>query len=257
MLYRSWESRLPSKCETNEVMRLKRILAVLVVISLCGCQKTPPPSAQLEAAPLDKIKGALAQGRYDDALESAKEASNQLPGGPSLNESLYLQTYTQMVGRGDLGGARIPLKALVDTFPSGALSLEGQKALADCHFWQGHFQTSVKEYRKLLSAPGGNRWEPYALFQIGLCLLLEDKVTEALASFEDVVARFPQDPMAEASRFSIVNSYLKLQDIKHAKAELNHLISSTHDTALRAQAQGSLQQIVEKETFDHDKGAEP
>jgi TolA-binding protein len=237
---------------------LKKIFfTILTLVSLAGCQKAPPPSAQLDAAPLEKIKSALAQGRYDEALAFAKDTSSQLPAGPSRNESLYLQTYTQMVGRGDLGGARSPLKTLVDTFPGGYLSLEGQKTLADCHFWQGHFQTSIKEYRKLLSAPGGNRWEPYALFQIGLCLLLEDKVTEALASFQDVVARFPEDPMAEASRFSIVNSYLKLQDIKHAKAELNHLISSTHDMALRTQAQGSLQQIVEKETFDREKGTQP
>jgi TolA-binding protein len=234
---------------------VKKLLLLFVVFGvLAGCQKAPTPSAQLTAAPVDQIKSDLAQGRYDEALALAKESAAQAPAGPIRNEILYLQTYSQMVGRGDLGGARVPLKSLVETLPAGNLALEGQKTLADCHFWQGHFQTSAKEYRKLLSLAGGNRWEPYALFQIGLCLLLEDKVTEALTSFKDVVTRFPQDPMAEAAQFSIVNSYLRLQDIKRAKAELNRLISTTHDPALKTQAQDSLQQIVEKEALDRDKG---
>jgi TolA-binding protein len=233
---------------------MKRLLlSVLAVVVLAGCHKASEPQAQPETAAVAKIKDALAQGRYDEALALAKAMGPQTPAGAVRNELLFLQTYTQMVGRGDLGGARVPLRSLSETFPNGSLSLEGQKALADCHFWQGHFQTSIKEYRKLLSAPGASRWEPYALFQIGLCLLLEDKVTEALASFKDVAARFPQDPMAEAAEFSIVNSYLRLQDLKQAKAELNRLIASTHDESLRAQAKDSLQQILEKETLDRDK----
>ena len=233
---------------------MKRLLlSVLATVLLTGCHKAPEPQAQPETAAVAKIKDALAQGHYDEALALAKATGPQAPEGAVRNELLFLQTYTQMVCRGDLGGARAPLRPLTATFPSGNLSLEGQKALADCHFWQGHFQTSAKQYPKLLAAPGASRWEPYALFQIGLCLLLEDKVTEALASFKDVATRFPQDPMAEAAQFSIVNSYLRLQDLKQAKAELNRLIASTHDEALRAQAKDALQQVLEKESLDRDK----
>ncbi|HVZ81391.1 MAG TPA: tetratricopeptide repeat protein [bacterium] len=232
-------------------------LVAFMTLLLGGCHQAPSPATQLEAAPLERIKESLRQGRYDEALALEKDASGQLAAGPAKNEALFLQTYTQMVGRGDLGGARVPLRPLVATFPSGFLSVEGQKALADCHFWQGHYQTSAKEYRKLLTASGTGRWESYALFQIGLCLLLEDKVTEALDCFQNVVDRFPKDPMADAAQFSIVNSYLKLQDLKNAKTQLHHLITASQDPFLKTQAQESLQQIVEKETFEREKSVTP
>ena len=99
-------------------------LAVLLSLALAGCQKAPPPSSSVDDAPLAKIKEALAQGHYDEALSLSKEAAPQ-SAGPARNEVLYLQAYTQMVGRGDLGGARGPLKPLVESLPTGNLSLEG------------------------------------------------------------------------------------------------------------------------------------
>ena len=78
----------------------------------------------------------------------------------------------------------------MESFPKGSHALDAQRLLADCHYWQGHYETAGAGYRKLqsLSPKAG---AAYALFQVANCLLLDDKVGEALETYRTLIERHP------------------------------------------------------------------
>jgi len=213
-----------------------------------GCSK-PKPAATADDLPIKKIRAALNEGNYEDALKNAKEITSQVPPGPLTEEALYLQGYVLAFGRSDFQGARLPLKQLLDLFPGGRFNLESQKLIADCQYWQGHYQTAGKEYKKLAALYPRKGIEGYALTRAGNCFLLEDKVAEALATYREVVDKYPGDPMADTAQLLVANSFLKLENFKQAKAELQKLISLTKNEEVQQEAQKSLRQMEEEEPF--------
>jgi uncharacterized protein YifN (PemK superfamily) len=57
------------------------------------------------------------------------------------------------------------------------------------------------------------------------------------------------DPLADSAQLMIANSYLRLQNYKQAKTELQKLISFTHDKDIQQATQKALRQIEEEEPF--------
>jgi TolA-binding protein len=223
-------------------------LFFLVLVVLSGCAKPKPP-AILDEGPIKNLRAALASGDYDGALKTSKEIITQVPPGPSTEEALYLHGYTLAFGKSDFQSARPYFKQLLDMYPGGRFHVEAQRLLADCQYWQGHYQTATKEYKKLLTDDPGKGYDSYAQVQIGNCLLLDDKVGEALAAYQDVVEKFPGDPMSDSAQLLVANSYLKLQNFKQAKVELQKLAAITHDKDIQMEAQKAIQQLDDEEPF--------
>ncbi len=220
-------------------------MAFLVV---SGCAK-PKPAATLDDGSIKKLRTLLTQGSYDDALKASKEITSQVPPGSSTEEALYLHGYTLAFGKSDFQSARPYFKQILDMYPAGRFGVAAQRLLADCQYWQGHYQTAEKEYRKLAADYPGGGYESYALVQVGNCLLLDDKVGDALTAYQDVVAKFPNDPMADTAQLMVANSYLKLQNFKQAKVELQKLVALTQDKDIQMEAQKAIRQMEDEEPF--------
>jgi TolA-binding protein len=222
-------------------------LPVFLVCS--GCAKSKAV-VNVDDGPIKNLRAALATGDYDGALKTSKEIITQVPPGPFTEESLYLRGYTLAFGRSDFQSARAYLKQVLDMYPGGRYHVEAQRLLADCQYWQGHYQTAAKEYKKLLTDDPGMGYDSYAQVQIGNCLLLDDKVGEALAAYQDVVDKFPGDPMSDSAQLLVANSYLKLQNFKQAKVELQKLAAISHDKDIQMEAQKAIQQLDDEEPFN-------
>jgi outer membrane protein assembly factor BamD (BamD/ComL family) len=162
---------------------------------------------------------------------------------------LYLHGYALAFGKSDFQAARSSLKQLLDLYPSGRFAVEAQRLLADCQYWQGHYQTAAKEYRKLLADYPGKGYDSYALVQVGNCLLLDDKVGDALTDYEDVVEKFPSDPMADTAQLMVADSYMKLQNFKQAKKELQKLVAIAQDKDIQMEAQKTIRQLEDEDSF--------
>jgi TolA-binding protein len=229
-------------------LRNKWIILILACLVFPACSR-PKTSAPTDDGPIKSLRQALAEGNYEDALKRSKEITSQIPPGPYIEEALYLQGYDQAFGRSDFQGARSPLKQLLDLAPAGRFASGAQKLLADCQYWQGHYQTAAKEYRKLASVYPGKGLDSYALMQTGNCLLLDDKVADALDTYREIVEKYPTDPLADSAQLMVANSYLKLQNFPQAKTELQKLMSVTHDKDIQQEAQKALRQLEEEEPF--------
>lgn len=217
-----------------------------VILTASGCSKSHSQAKPTEA-PIQKVRDDISRGDYDNALKDSKEITNQVPPGVFAEEAYYLNAYAQAFGRSDFQGAKLPLKHLLDLYPAGKFALSAQKLLADCQYWMGHYQTAGKEYKKLLTVYGGKGLDSYALFQTGNCLMLDDKVTDALAAYRELTDKYPMDPLADSAQLMIANSYLRLQNYKQAKKDLQKLISFTHDKDIQQAAQKALRLIEEEE----------
>ena len=213
-----------------------------------GCSKSKPGPA-LDDAPIRKVRDELKNGDYEQCLKDTKEITSQVPPGPLTEEAYFLHAYAMAYGRSDFQAAKFSLKQLLDLYPSGRFAMDAQKLLADCQYWLGHYQTAGKEYKKLTTVYAGKGLDSYALFQTGNCLLLDDKVDDALASYRELADKYPTDPLADSAQLMIANSYLKLQNYKQAKVELQKLVSFTRDKDVQDAAQKALRQIEEEEPF--------
>jgi TolA-binding protein len=236
----------------------RKLIYFIVFISLAysqwGCAKSKV-GATVDNSPIVKVRQSISNGNYDEGINAAKEINAQAPPNPFLEESLYLQGYALAFGRSDFQGARPPLKRLLELFPTGKYAPSAQKLLSDCQFWQGHYQTAGKEYKKLGTLYSSNTLEAYSLLQSGNCLLLDDKVDEALVVYRELLDKYPADPFADSAQIMIANSYLKLQNFKRAKLELQKLMSLTHDGDIQRAAQKTLQQIEEESSRKGDGGS--
>ncbi len=195
----------------------------------------------------------LSQGDYESCVKDSKDLINQAPSGPFIEEALYLHAYALAFGRSDFQSAKPYLKQLLSLYPSSLFGMDAQKLLADCQYWLGHYQTAIKEYKTLMTVYTGKGLDSYALFQTGNCLLLDDKVGDALAAYRELTEKYPTDPLSDSAQLLIANSYIKLQNYKQAKVELQKLMSFTRDKDVQDSAQKALRQIEEEESLN--KGA--
>ncbi len=213
---------------------------------LTGCSKKPPaPKVDTEA--IKKLRETMSMGNYSESIKLAREITSQVPPNSNAGEGLYLLGYLLAYYKVDFQAARLPLKQLLDLYPTGTQAADAQKLLADCQYWQGHYQSAGREYKKLLSSFGDRGYYSYAQYQQGNCLLLDDKVGDAITVFRDLVEKSPNDPLAGSAQLIIANSFLKLQNINKAKTELRKLISFTKDQDLQQTAQKALRQIEGEE----------
>ncbi len=197
--------------------------------------------------PVKKMKEALAAGRYDETIKLSKEISTQVPLGIGTEEAFYTEAYACAFGKADFQGARLPLKQLLDLYPNGVYAAEAQKLVSDCQYWQGHYRNAARDYKKLAAIYGEKGFASYALMQAANCLLLDDKVADALAAYRELVEKYPTDAAADTAQLMIANSYIKLQNPKQAKSELQKLMAFTRNADIQRSAQKALRQIEEEE----------
>ncbi|HUO56839.1 MAG TPA: tetratricopeptide repeat protein [bacterium] len=232
--------------------KLSFILAVFFLAGL-GCKKTDrEPMA--DSGPILKVRDLLGKGDYDGALQAAKDFSSRLPAQPGNEESLYLQGYILSYGKTDFQKARLPLKQLLGLYPSGAFAAQAQKLLADGQYWQGHYDAASREYRKLGGSYEDKSYGCYAQLQEAHCLLLDDKVGDAVALYKEIVEKYPTDPLAATAQLMIANSCIKLQNVRQAKTELRKLVAMTKDEDILESAQKALRQIDVQEPLKKDAG---
>jgi TolA-binding protein len=220
---------------------------------IIGCSKAKAPNLT-DNAPIKKIREILSQGNYDEALKETKDIVRQIPLGSNAEEALFLQGYILAYDKSDFQAVRLPLKQLLDLYPKGFYAKDAQKLLADCYYWQGNYDNATKEYKKLLTKYSEKGFDTYVLMQIGNCLLLNDKVGDALNAYRELVEKYPADPLADSAQLMIANTYLKLQNLKQAKSEFQKLVSFTRNKDIQRASQRALRQIEEEEPFHKGVG---
>lgn len=178
---------------------LKRLIILFVLIFTSAgmaCNKSHPPAPQGVAAESDpqieRLKVLIATAHYDQAARKAKDLGAQSPNSPLVPEALYLESYALIFGEKAYPEARAVLKQFLDYYPQNPHAVEAEQWIGDCHFWEANYDRALREYRKLAGA--GKDIEPYALYQQGNCLLLKDKVGDALATYRSLVEKYPSSP---------------------------------------------------------------
>lgn len=142
----------------------------------CSASKPKEEPVSLEMKNLQEM---INKGNDDDAIKAAKDIASKVPVSMDTAKSLYLEGYLLAYDKSDLQNARPPLRKLLEDYPQSSYTVPAQKLIADSQYWQGHYRGAVEEYKKLESV-GDSNLALYAKLQMGNCLLLDDKVEDAL-----------------------------------------------------------------------------
>jgi TolA-binding protein len=229
------------------------LLLGLVLIAPVACHKAKP-AAEPTDPQIENLKALIAKAHYEEAAKKAKEIVSLVPPAPGVPEALYLESYALIFGEKDYPGARLALKQLLDFFPQSPHAMQAQQWIGDCHFWEGNYDRALREYRRLEGA--GKDYAPYALYQEANCLLLKDKVGDALTAYRDLIEKYPASPLADTAQLMVANTYLKLDDRTLAKTELQKFMSLSKNPDLVHAAQKALRQLEEEETFRKGVGVQ-
>ncbi len=228
------------------------LLIILILFTQLACHKAKPVAVVPADPQVENLKGLIARAHYEEAANQAKTIASQVAHGQDVSEILYLESYALMFGEKDYGGARAALKQLLDFFPQSPHAIEAQQWIADCHYWDSNYDRALREYRKLEGA--GKDAQTYAFYQEANCLLLKDKVGDALTTYRNLIEKYPGSPLADSAQLMVANTYLKLDDRALAKTELQKFMSMTKNPALLHSAQKALDQLEEAKSSPKGPG---
>jgi len=228
--------------------KFKGVFFLAFFISLAGCSKSKP-AVPVEDGRNQKLRTEIENGNYEEGLRLSKDMAAKNPRDENNEEALYLKAYILAYGKSDFQEARTPLKQLLDLYPNGPYALAARKLIADCQYWQGHYNHAMADYKNLGTNEGESGLTGYVQFQTANSLLLDEKVGDALTTYRELVEKHPLDPLCDSAQLMIVNIYLKLQNAAQAKSELQKLMSFTQNKELQRLAQKTLRQMEEEEPF--------
>lgn len=231
---------------------LKRAYIVFLLIAFIQIGCSGSKSKEVSLSPeMKSIQELIAKGSYDDALKIIKNILVKVPSSHDAPAALYLEGYISALDKSDLQNARPPLRKLLEDYPQSFYVIPSQKLIADTQYWQGHYGGAIEEYRKLESM-GDSNLELYSKLQLGNCLLLEDKVGDALTYYRELIEKNPGTTIAESAQLMTANAYLKLQNVSQAKKELKKLMVQSQNHDIQESAQKALRQIEEDASLGQD-----
>jgi tetratricopeptide (TPR) repeat protein len=233
------------------VTRLFAAYLMLGIVSLgCSRHQTSGFSSDLKLA---QVQQSIADGNYNAAVSETKEIASQASFSASTPEALYLEAYCMVYGWGDFHQATRALKQLLQVDPKGELALPAQKLLADCDYWQGNYSRAIREYGPLATTEEKGL-EADASLQIANCLLLKNKVGDAITAYRAIVDKAPAGASSDMAQMMIANIYLKIQNPTQAKTEFQKLLSFTRNKKFQEDAQNCVRQIDAQEPFQKSDG---
>ena len=98
------------------------------------------------------------------------------------------------------------------------------------------YDCTIAEFRRFTHFFPGDTRVPEALLQMGRAQLLANRPERAVASFEALIRRFENHPLAVQAAFLKAESWVRRQAHLQAVLTLNNLIQSTRDEAVRDRA---------------------
>jgi outer membrane protein assembly factor BamD (BamD/ComL family) len=224
---------------------LKRAFIVFLLTAFIQIGCSGSKSKEVSLSPeVKSIQELMVKGSYDEALKITKDILTKVPVSMDLPIALYLEGYILAFDKSDLQNCRPPLRKLLEEYPQSTYVIPSQKLIADTQYWQGHYGGAIEEYRKLESM-GDSSFDLYSKLQIGNCLLLEDKVGDALTYYRELIEKNPGTTIADSAQLMTANAYLKLQNVSQAKKELKKLIAQSQNHDIQESAQKALRQIEE------------
>ncbi|MGH7739622.1 MAG: tetratricopeptide repeat protein [bacterium] len=227
------------------------LMAVSIGIFVGGCSRLKPEASV--APQLKTIQDAIAGGSYDAAVSEAKAVEGQKPALACEPSVLYLEAYAMAYGWGDFQRAQMPLRKLLNFKIRGPLTVPSQRLLADCEYWQGDYARAMREYQRLTLLPDPDI-QDYARLQIAGCLLLLNKMGDALTAYRSIVDQEAGRPAAGMAQLMVSNIYLEIQNPGQGKSELQKLLKITKNKAYQEDAKETLRQIATEAPFNKDSG---
>jgi predicted Zn-dependent protease len=226
---------------------------LILGLVLAGCGQSKHLSLSLDPK-LEGAQEAIANGNYDAAVSLTREVAAEVPATTAVtSEALYLEAYAMAYGWGDFRQARKPLTQLLALPAEGPLGLASQRLLADCDYWEGYYIRAGREYQKL-AATSDAEIQDYANLQEANCLLLKNRVGDAITAYRVLVDKDSSKPVASMAQMMIANIYLKIQNPSQAKTELQKLMSFTKNKVYQTDAQETLRQLEAQAPFQKSGG---
>jgi cellulose synthase operon protein C len=158
------------------------------------------PAGMLATAKLKQIQCWVALKRWKDALDAATSAAAELKAGDPAKAELDYARGQALLGMGRLDDARAAFQKVLDARRTGELAAQAQLMCGETFFHQDQFHEALREFLKVDILYKAPHWQASALLEAGKVYERLDQWADAAEIYERLLARFPNDPVAEDAR---------------------------------------------------------
>lgn len=203
-----------------------------------------------------EIGFALAEAKFGTAAFAEAAA---LYGDIARNHAAHALADKAAYGRvlalergGDLAGAEAAAGELLQAFAGKDTAPLARFARAEYRFRQGAFDKAAEDLTAFLAGPKNDDLADDALYKLGWCRLNAKAPSEARKHFEDLLARFPQSPLAAEAAYTAGRAAEDAGD-KPAAVKLYDACLTAYpgtEHALRADLARMLLSLADKQPAD-------
>ncbi len=212
--------------------------------------QNPKPTAREEDAAAGGLKRAEAAEARGDMGEAAKIYREVLKGGAftAAAPKAQFKLAKALEQQGDLKGAFNAYKTYTTNYPRGGefdtvinaqfniakTFLGGQKKKVLGVPVGPSYERAEEMFRDIVKFAPFHRLAPLAQFNIGQALEKQDKPQEALGAYQEVITRYPSDPVADDAHYQM--GYVKYKETKEG----------SRDQTSRVQARDAFEDFVNR-----------
>ena len=186
----------------------------------------------------DAVAGATEShyraGHYDEAESRCRLFVSRWPDGP-LRERVEFFWGLSAMGRKEFEAAVEHFEHILRAYGQGPFAEQASLFLAECCQHSGAIERAVLHYGEMLKRSGG-RFQPDALYGLGLIELGRGQAERAAGLFERLIAQHADSPLTLAARFHLARAWFEQDALDRAMGGFRQCLEELKGSALEDDA---------------------
>lgn len=188
---------------------------------LAGEPSPSDPPNLVQAARERRLQALLGLNRWEDALKAADQLKPDIDDA-AARDPVEFARGRALLGLGRPEEAREAFQVVIDSRKAGDLAAQAQLMRGETYFHEDRLREALKEFLKVDILYDAPRRQAAALLEAGKVYERMDQWAEAVETYDRMIKRFPDDPLAAEAKDRRASAAAKLGDApepKSAKSE--------------------------------------
>ena len=134
------------------------------------------------------------------AVPSVAAAAKPAPAPAGAESAAYQSAYARLIKQGDAVGAVAEFQAFLQAYPDSSLAPNAWYWLGESYYISKEYALALKSFGILGERFAGSNKAPDAKLKAAYCLIELKQVEQGRRALEQVIAQYPQHPVAEMAR---------------------------------------------------------
>ncbi len=179
--------------------------------------------------------------RYEQALGSYRQVIEKHPDWSDADDG-YFRAGNCLFQLGRYGEAAEILGQIAKKFPKSDIADKVAYWLGEAHYQAGAKAAAMAAYRESLEIAPQGEYAAYALYSIAM-IERETDATATVATFNKLLDKFPDSPLAPDALYRLGESYQKLGKPKEATSHYQRVVTKYPDSEFAPHALAAVGQV--------------